>query len=178
MGRFVLATLVAMSCALCLQEGPDAGQQPPSSEPTSQPATRPSLRHPVQARIYEELLRDAEQSRAAPLLPVDPETGRAAAETESRMSLLLEGTPLIERTGQLVRSGQRSEFRFEPGGLAGEMPDTMEILRNSWLEAMEREAEAGVQRFVISAEVTRYRDRNYLLLLKYRRPISHGNLGP
>lgn len=178
MGRFVLATLVAMSCALCLQEGPDAGQQPSSSEPTSQPATRPSLRHPVQARIYEELLRDAEQSRHTPLLPVDPETGRTAAETGSGVPLLLEGTVLIERAGQLIRSGDRSEFRFEPGGRAGETSDTMEILKNRWLEAMEREAEAGVQEFVISAEVTRYRDRNYLLLRKYRRPISHGNLGP
>jgi hypothetical protein len=54
----------------------------------------------------------------------------------------------------------------------------MEFNKNRWLEAMEAEAEAGVTEFIISAEVTRYRGRNYLNLLKYRRQISHGNLTP
>jgi len=178
MGRFALAMLIGASCVLISQESSDQPGKPPASQPTSQPASRPSLRHPVQARIYQELLRDTEQSQPMPVLPVDPETGRTVADAEGRGPLLLEGTSLIERSGSLVRRGERADFRFEPSSLGDGMPDTMEILKNRWLEVMEREAEAGVTEFVISAEVTRYRDRNYLLLRKCRRRLSHGNLGP
>jgi len=46
------------------------------------------------------------------------------------------------------------------------------------LEVMENEFETGVTEFVVTAELTRYRDRNYLLLRKCQRRISHGNLAP
>jgi len=180
MVRVLLAMLLAASCAFGLQQSSDEPGEPPSSQPTSQPASRTPLRDPVQARIYQELLRDTERPQAKPILPVDPETGLTAAESGAGAgpTTLLEGTVLIERTGRLLRGGDRSEFHFKAGSLADGGPDVMEILKNGLLEAMETEAEAGVKEFIISAEVTRYRERNYLLLRKYRRQVSHGNLTP
>ena len=174
--RSVLAALVALSWMLAGQDEGDKPGQPPASQPASQPATRTSPRKPEQARILEDLLRDVEGHRAKPILSVLPDS--AGGEAADGAGLMLEGTVLIERSGRLVRIGSRSEFHFTADTPGDDTQNMMEILKNRWLEAMEAEAEAGVKGFVISAEVTRYRGRNYLLLRKYRRQLSHGNLGP
>ena len=129
--------------------------------------------------ILEELLRDVEQARPTPILS-DVAAGPKAIEDDSHagISLLPDGYPLSERAGRLHRSGTRLEFYFTSGSPAPDAPDVMEFNKNRWLEAMEAEAEAGVEEFIISAEVTRYRGQNYLNLWKYRRQISHGNLSP
>jgi hypothetical protein len=178
--RFVLAVVAVASCTLGAQEEKGQQEAPPASQPASRPAERESPRDPIQAQIYEELLRNAERPRAKPILSVEP--GREGQEAEAAggpaASLLLEGTVLIERAGRLVRTGDRLAFHFKAGALAEGATDTMEVLKNGLLEAMEAEAEAGVKEFVISAEVTRYRGQNFLLLRKYRRQTPHGNLGP
>ncbi len=178
--RFVLASLIAASCApQTLQEKsttkPVAGS-PPATQPAGQTV---SPRNPTQARILAELLRDAEQARPRPILS-DPDTGSVAspADLGDGVSLLPDGYLLGDRSGRLVRRGDHVEFHFTPGGPAEDAPGIMTLNKNALLEAMETEAEAGVKEFVISAEVTRYRGHNYLNLLKYRRQLSHGNLTP
>ncbi len=180
MFRFVLASVVAGICLLAPPEEKDQPAQPPADQPASQPAVQPAPpRNPVQARILEELLRDVEQDRPTPILS-DAAVGRKAIEDETHegVSLLPDGTSLTERAGRLHRSGNRLEFCFTSGSPAPDAPDVMEFNKNRWLEAMEAEAEAGVEEFIISAEVTRYRGQNYLNLWKYRRQIKHGNLSP
>lgn len=178
--RLVLAMLVALGGVLVPQAGRETHAEPPTSQPASQPTTRTAPRRPEQARILQELLRDSERLRARPILSV-PDNGDAVSEAGPRggsASVLVEGTVLIERPGRLVRRGDRSEFHFTSGGLADGVPSVIEFNKNGWLEAMEDEAEAGVQEFIISAETSSYRGRNYLLLRKYRRQVSHGNLSP
>jgi hypothetical protein len=178
--RTLLATLVAVSLTAAAQQSRDDGAQPPASQPASEPAVRSAPRNPTQARILEELLRGTEPRQAKPILPVTPGGSSApGAETPNgNASLLLEGTVLIERAGRLVRLGDRVEFHFKGGSPAENAADAMEFNKNGLLEAMEAEAAAGVEEFIISAEVTRYRGANYLLLRKYRRQIAHGNLSP
>jgi len=175
--RMVPLVLAVLSAAA----GPLAEPQgPPATQPASQPSRWSPRRHPVQAEIYEQLLRDAERMSARPIFPVDPRTGRPAggAEQTNVLGLLPEGTVLVDRKGRLVRSGTRAEFQFDPGNAPEGAATSMEILRNGLLELMETEAASGVTEFVITAEVTRYRETNYLLLRKCQRALAQGNIGP
>src|SRR4030095_3296399 len=92
-------------------------------------------------------------------------------------SLQGEGTVIVDRPGRLIRSGERSEFKF--ASQDGKMlAQPLELLPNSWLEYMEKEAETGVADFIVTADVTTYRGRNFLLLRNFRRQVTHGNLSP
>ena len=113
--------------------------------------------------------------------PIQPQSGPAPA-TEAALGsdgqpLLVEGTSLVERPGRLVHEDDKSKFVFNIGG-SDQKTRKMEILENQLLETMEQEAEAGFAEFIISAQVTRYRGQNYLLLRKVLRRVSHGNLSP
>ena len=178
MFRFLLAALILTSFT---QDPPAKQTTEPQAEektPTSQPATKAQYqRNPNQARILKELLRDVDQERPKPILS-DPDIGLDAYRENEDESLLLEGTVLKRRLGRLVRSGIRSEFHFISSDSKEQEELIMQFNRNSLLEAMETEAEAGVRQFIITAEVTRYRGQNYLNLYKYRRQISHGNITP
>jgi len=166
--------LIGLAAVAGLAAAPqDAKEQEPSAPPTAtQPTTRP---RPPQAEIYRRLLEEHERpARVQPAEPIRP-VG-AAPQDEQASMLLPEGTMLIDRAGRIVRSEGRSIFRFVGGSEEG-LP-AMELLPNGLLEAMEREAEAGVTQFYITALVTRYRGENYLFIQKYRRQVSHGNIGP
>lgn len=168
--------LAATFTALPAPPPQEAGTQlaSPASQPASQPANASAtLRKPEQARILEQLIRDAERPR--PIIP-DSSTDVRPADSERDRGLLLEGTILVERQGRLIRSDERSlfEMRLESDGANR----TLEILPNAWLEAMEREAATGASEFIITAEVTRYRGENYLIVRKVRRVRTHGNLSP
>jgi len=175
-------TIAAIAAASVLVAIVSLAQQPKTEPPASQPEKaaqprRPQL--PGQAQIYEQLLRGTERVRP-PIMSVDPDNPQGPpAETKDASGLIIEGTILFERRGRLVRSGENTAFRF-PVGELGEntSPVTLEFNKNGLLEAMEREAEAGVPEFVVTVEVTRYHGRNYLNLLKYRARIDHGNLSP
>jgi hypothetical protein len=157
----------------------DGVQQAADVQPAaSQPAKREStLRKPEQAQILEHLLGQKDvvplQPRSAP--GQRPESGGANGPGAER--LLLEGTLLVERPGRYVEEGGRAVFicRVHAEDAA---PRKMPILENQLLETMEREAEAGFSEFIVSAEITRYRGKNYLLLKKVLRRASHGNLSP
>ena len=176
----VLAAILTLGVATDPPGGQLTDEQTPAAQPTSQPGVSTRPRSPTQARILEELLRGTEQHATRPILPdTASRNGEAAADAvEAGRTLLLDGTPIWNRSGRLVRAGDRSEFHFDPGEAEESGPTVMEFNKNALLEAMEAEAQAGVKEFRISAEVTRYRGRNYLILRKYRRQISNGNLTP
>ncbi len=173
--------LTSVCVVLVLGQAEDK-PQPSTKQATSQLASRPAepstiLRKPEQAEILRNLL--TQQDRP---VPVKPRTDAGRAETAARMAsagrpLLLEGTFLVERPGRLVMEEGRAKFVFHVDGTSPE-PCTMQLLENQLLETLEREATAGFSEFIISAEVTRYRGSNYLLLRKVLRRTSHGNLGP
>jgi hypothetical protein len=154
-------------------------QEPPDTRPadgaaTSQPTeSRTTVRPPTQADILRKLL--AREERPTPIMPQDPQKPGVSVDVEG-LPLLLEGTFITERPGRLVHEDGRARFVFHPEG--GRMSRSLEILQSQLLELMEREADAGFTEFVVSGEVTRYRDRNYLLLRKILRRAGHGNLGP
>lgn len=177
--RIVLATLVILSPTLAPPEGHPEATQPVASQPASQPTESTRPRSPTQARILEELLRATEPRQTKPILPdASDHAGGESTQARGGPPLLLDGTAISERLGRLVRSGDRSEFHFSPGTLGEDAPLVMEFNKNALLEAMETEAAAGVEEFIISAEVSRYHGANYLLLRKFRRQVSHGNLSP
>jgi hypothetical protein len=152
------------------QEGEPEAVQPAATQPA---ASRP---RPPQAEVYRQLLEEQEgAARVYPPEPIRPVGSRG--EEERGAELLPEGTMVVDRAGRLVRSEERSVFRFL-GGQEGGALRPMQLLPNGLLEAMENEAEAGVTQFYITALVTRYRGANYLFLQKYRRQVSHGNLSP
>jgi hypothetical protein len=181
----MLSWILTTVCAVLLigQVGnpSPASQKSPETQPTTRP-TEPSstLRKPAQAVILKGLL--GRNERPAPIQPQDPQSPgggptRAAGVDADGQPLLLEGTLLVERPGRLVREDGHAKFVFQ---VDADSPVTraMEILPNQLLEAMEREAQAGFSEFIVTAELTRYKERNYLMLRKILRRVSHGNLGP
>lgn len=167
---------------------PPAGNTtPPASTPATQPATgatgedRPAepaadARLPRQAEIFRALIEERE-SAARPIEPVRPERpsagGSRAASADAPM---LEGEQIVNRAVKLVRSSGRSEVIV--AGQDGGPNRSYPILESQLLEVIEREADAGVEEFVITAEAKLYRGRNYLLLLKVMRRVPNGNVTP
>ncbi len=159
-------------------EGTSAGGVQSAAERPAEPGAGPTFRRPAQAEVIEQLLRNRERSNL--ILPQDPDAvivGGESAAAAPGQKLLLEGTMLVERAGRLVRDGEKSMFEFvsEAGD---EHLHSMELLPSQLLEAMENEAEQGGETFIVSGEVTRYRGRNYLRLVKVLRRVGHGNLAP
>ena len=139
---------------------------------------------PSRKPLQDEILRKLLQSQEAPRLigPTDPgrsetsDPGEEARGVSPSSPLLLEGTLIVDRPGRVLLSDGKAEFTFL-------LPDTqrtltMELERNSLREALEREAQAGASEFVVTAEVTRYRGRNYLVLRKVVQRVNNGNLAP
>ncbi len=158
---------------------PALGQEPPAPGTTTQPATttppeQSTLRKPDEAAILKNLLR--QQDRATPILPAGPAEATSQA-SRGGPQLLLEGTFLMERPARLIYEGDQPQLAIQADVGAPKL-ETMTVLENQLLEMMEREAQAGFTEFVVSAEVTRYRGRNYLLLRKVLRRVGHGNLSP
>lgn len=178
----MLSWILTTLCVVLLA-GPS--QDKPQSADT-QPATRPAdgsgtLRKPAQAEILKNLL--GRDERPTPIRPQDPATRVGGSPTPTGgatadgRSLLLEGTFLVERPGRLVHEDGHAKLVLSPD-VEGKGPRTIEILPNQLLEAMEREADAGFSEFIVSAEVTRYKGVNYLILRKILRRVEHGNLSP
>jgi hypothetical protein len=182
----MLRPILVALCTAALVRQAERQPQPPEPSADTQAATRPAdststLRRPVQADILRNLL--GRDERPTPIRPLTrPATdGRSQAPSAGIDAeghpLLLEGTFLSERPGRLVHESGRPMFVFHVEG--DDRPArSIEIMENQLLEAMERETEAGFSEFIISGEVTRYKDRNYLLLRKILRRVGHGNLGP
>lgn len=171
--------LLALLALLALNVSDAAAQteKPISaSQPASQPASAPAGGlSPEQANVLKDLLRAVDRPAMTAPEPIRSSAPSPAARRDE--SLQGEGTVIVERVGRLIRSSERSEFKFSSPDSAA-LTQPLELLPNSWLEFMEKEAEAGASEFIITADVTRYRGRNFLLIRSYRRQVSHGNLSP
>jgi hypothetical protein len=102
--------------------------------------------------------------------PVDVTTGAAAiAPGAQQMTVLREGTFLVDRTGRLTRSsdGQSWEFSFDSDARSMKDPPVV-ILPNLKLMSMEQAVKGSNRdlRFRITGMVTEYAGRNYVLLEK------------
>jgi hypothetical protein len=178
------AASVAAAIAFAAQETPATipPAEPEVAPSTTQPVAPRSLRRPEQTEIIQNLLRDREPSIM--IVPQDPEavigdrvpTTRPVGEAYEPL-LLVDGAIVVERPGRLLYEEGTPVFAFFTLE-AGPQLKAMELLPNQLLEAVEREAKLGSPEFVISGRVTRYRGKNYLLLLKALRRVEHGNFAP
>jgi hypothetical protein len=183
--RWLLTAVMTSLVVITPQENkPHAGQgKPQAGQPASAPATQPITRKPQQVDILQKLLE--RQARAEPIPAREPDSqatgrrtsGNGMGTSVDSATLLLEGTMLIERPGHFVLDGDRAEFVFTPDGSQRVLP-AMEILRTQLLETLESEAQRGGTEFIISAEVTRYHKKNYIILRKVLRRVDNGNISP
>ncbi len=180
----MLRLILAMTCTVMVF-GQSAGDDPPANPPAdqpaaSQPAAPPSaLRNPAQADILKNLLNRRE--RPAPIRPRNDAAGTTGLDPRAVDAqgnpLLLEGTFLVERPGRLAYEQDAPVFVFRAGSDDSAIR-TIQINPSQLLETMEREAQAGFEEFIISAEVVRYKEYNFLNIKKLLRRVKHGNLNP
>jgi hypothetical protein len=144
---------------------------------TTQPATRPSSPPLPADQMLNQMLRPPAASGGAK--PLQPVTGPPAADSTSgaaavapdapKLSVLREGTFLVDRTGTINRTadGQQWEIVFDADARAMKDPPVI-ILPNLWLMAMEQASKGSSRtlRFRITGMVTEYNGRNYILLEK------------
>jgi hypothetical protein len=166
MMRWTLAALISLSLAALV--GAQATTQPMSSGPA---ATKPA----APDQLIHNLLGGGsgnEQTLPGQVggLPRDTTSGPGAvAPGAPSVTVLREGTYLIDRTGRLTHSGdnQQAEFTFDADAQAMRDPPVI-ILPN--LKLMQMESAVGGSnrdlRFRITGMVTEYRGRNYILLEK------------
>jgi len=138
------------------------------------PATQPSKPVPAD-QMLSKMLRPApdagktvQGSNQPPA--IDRSTGPGAvAPNAPTLTVMREGSYLVDRTGRLTRSadGQQQEFTFDSDGKAMKDPPVM-ILPNLKLMAMEQAVKGNTRdlRFRITGMVTEYNGRNYVLLEK------------
>jgi hypothetical protein len=144
---------------------------------TTQPAaTQPSDARSMPAgQLLDQMLRP-QGAGAAPLQPLpdapapDRTSGaNAVAPGAAQMSVIREGSFIVDRTGRLTKSadGQQYEFTFDADGKNMKDPPVI-ILPNLKLMAMETAVNASSRdlQFRITGMVTEYRGRNYVLLEK------------
>ncbi len=101
---------------------------------------------------------------------IDATSGSAAvAPAAPVVTVLREGSFIVNRVGRLTRSadGQQMEFTFDADGKTMKDPPLM-VLPNLKLMAMENAVTGSSRdlRFRISGTVTEYKGRNYILLDK------------
>lgn len=141
-----------------------------AAPPTSQPSK------PIPAdQMLSNMLRPAPDSGKPLPNPNDPPAidrktgGGAIAPGAPAMTVMREGSYLVDRTGRVTRSadGQQQEFTFDSDGKALKDPPIV-ILPNLKLMAMETAVKGSTRdlRFRITGMVTEYNGRNYVLLEK------------
>jgi hypothetical protein len=101
---------------------------------------------------------------------IDATSGKGAvAPTAPQITVVREGSFLVDRTGRLQRSadGQQMEFHFDTDGKTLKDPPVV-VLPNLKLMQMENAVTGSSRdlRFRITGMVTEYRGRNYVLLEK------------
>ena len=150
------------SASLAVQAPADTQPQSPERKPDSAPSrSTPRSPGPVTA---EELLRALQSTRPANevILPAS-RAGRGPVSGDQ--TLLPEGTSIVDRAGQLVM-GDSGCWEFKPD----EGP-SLPLLPNGQLESMAimHKAARGDLPMVISAEVTVFGGKNYLLVKQMKR---------
>ena len=176
-------TLRALTAAVLIATASFAAADAPSStapkQPT-QPTTRPTT-NPTRALTADEMLSQmlrpppsgtgvrVLQPPSDPPLP-DKTGGKGAVMPNApAVTVLREGTFLVDRSGRLTKSadGTQAEFTFDADGRALRDPPVI-IHPSLKLVAMEEAVKGSNRdlRFRISGMVTEYRGRNYVLLEK------------
>jgi hypothetical protein len=175
--RIISAVVVALAfAAVAASSLPAAPAQPKATtQPKTRPASVPS-RSLTADELLSQMLRPPPtgtgervlQSPSDPPLP-DKTGGRGAVIPNApAVTVMREGTFLVDRTGRLTRRADgTAEFSFEADGRALRDPPVI-LVPSLKLVAMEEAVKAADKdlRFRISGMVTEYRGRNYVLLEK------------
>lgn len=139
------------------------------------PATKPATPLPADQMLNQMLKPSAAAGSARPIQPTtgpsrDSTSGSGAvAPGASVLTVLREGSFVVDRTGRLTRGadGQSWEFTFDADGRSMKDPPVF-ILPNLKLMAMEQASKSSNRdlRFRITGMLTEYAGRNYVLLEK------------
>ncbi|WP_428939348.1 hypothetical protein [Fontivita pretiosa] len=165
----VVTLVLGMSCWLSGQTTQPAAPATPAA-PTTRPAAVPA------DQLLSQMLSLPGAGAAKPLQPisdppaVDATSGAAAvAPGAPQLTVLREGTFLVDRIGRLTRGGDGHswEFTFESDGRAMQDPPVI-VLPNLKLMQMEQALKGTNRdlRFRITGMVTEYNGRNYILIEK------------
>lgn len=149
-----------------------------SNQPKPTNTGQEGIRRPFQDDILKSLLRDREAAQTIPRQdPGMPAQPRAIIGSQHEVAgVFPDGTPIVERPGRFYRNGDQKLMELRLAG--GDRRLSLELLPNALLEALEREASTGVAEFTISGELTRYGNKNYLILRKVIQRVDNGNLSP
>lgn len=142
---------------------PVSAQSAPTTQPLSPDRLLDNMLTPPAPRPI--------QPGAGDPAPIDKSTGKGATNPKApAMTVLREGTYIVDRIGRLTPAGdgQQVEFRFESDGKAMFDPPVI-LLPNLKLMAMEKATSGSSRelRFRITGAVTEYRGRNYVMLDKF-----------
>ncbi len=146
------------------------------STPADAPAIPPASPENADQLLSRMLQPASGNGNPSPLQPIahppaaDATSGSGAvAPGAPTVTVMREGSFIVDRTGRLTRSadGQQMEFTFDADGVALKDPPLV-ILPNLKLMTMENAVSSSNKdlRFRVTGMVTEYRGRNYLLLDK------------
>ena len=170
-----IVSLIAVALLFCSAWARPAAAQTTRPAASSGATTRPTGKSAEE--MLNQLLRPSGEPKPAPGAAtietgvVDATSGSAAvAPGAPVVTVMREGTDIVNRVGRLTRSadGQQWEFTFESDGRTMLDPPVI-ILPNLNLMKMESTV-SGMSRdlrFRVTGEVTEYRGRNYILLRKF-----------
>lgn len=166
--------------------------QPQTNAPSTQPAAATSqpaaTQMPRDAEYLKELIRETDRQPPAPPKGAVPSNstgspqsgtlirGGSASMSDRGETMFAEGTMIVERTGRVNRVAEEIEFSLNRDDGKGVLRFT--LLPCQLLEELERDLTVGVGQAVVTGEITRYKNRAYLLLRTYRRQADRGNLSP
>ena len=167
----LLLVVGAMTLAQSAERSAPAEGKKDAAEPT--PATRQV--QPSADEVLGQMLKPRRGSGERELIvneppAMDKTSGRGAVVPNAPvLSVLREGTPIVNRVGRLTpgADGSAAEFKFESDGAALRDPPLL-ILPNLKLMIMEDSVRGANRdlRFRVTGIVTEYRGRNYLLIEK------------
>jgi hypothetical protein len=157
---------------------PQATASGPSTRPSTSPATTKSAKDQSAEEMLSQMLKAPQQAGKRPLAPLPTTVGSrtdkksgpgAVAPSAPVVTVLREGTFLVDRIGRLSRTadGSQAEFVFESDGTAMQDPPLV-IMPNLKLQQMEDTLTTAIKdpRFRVSGTLSEYRGRNYILLDK------------
>lgn len=157
--RLILGLAATIVAALCVRPARAVAQQTEAPSVSTQPEKK-------EETTADALLRELRRKRPE-IEIIPPASAPGGVWPIARPKLLPEGAVLVERTGHLESAGNQWRFVFDPP--AG--PADIGVLPNTQLEIMVRTVSAASERvyFVVSGDITVFRDSNYLLVRFARR---------
>lgn len=128
----------------------------------------------------EDVLREfqLERPKPVPVLPGKSDEQDVSSADSSTVLTVPDGYFIVDRSVRLVREGDWWVIHFVADNNPESSPQMpMKLLPNRMLERMIHQSQVVSQyEYIVSGEVTRYMDENYLLLRKLMRRRDMGNL--